>query len=169
MVAGADPGVQVPARSGGLAGPQSDRAPTTGRRDELSPAYAVAAVLAGAWLIAQETYLAFDWRHVPTSDTWQASALFTVASLWAVYALAVYGMGLRLRHTGFRLSALMVAAMATVLAGIVVVLAFAGYAAYRMSADNRSATSNVGWRWRCCAIRRTTRRRSSCSGPVGRS
>src|SRR5207247_7162566 len=64
--------------------PGSGEGSQASREDELSPAYAAAAVLVGTWLIAQETYRGFDWRHAPSSTTWQASAIFAIASLWAI-------------------------------------------------------------------------------------
>jgi uncharacterized membrane protein len=87
----------------------------SGRRDDLAHAYAAAAVLIGAWLIAQETYQGFEWHSAAALAAWRSRALFTLAIFWALYSLAVYAMGLQLRRPGFRLSALLVAAMASVL------------------------------------------------------
>jgi hypothetical protein len=72
-------------------------------------------VLAGAWLIAQESYLGFSRHPFPTIETWQVGALFTIACLWAVYAFGVCALGFRLRHPAFRFGAFTVAALATVL------------------------------------------------------
>ncbi|MCC6441984.1 MAG: DUF2339 domain-containing protein [Armatimonadetes bacterium] len=80
--------------------------------DSAAPLYAVYAVLAGAWLAAQETYRAFGWRQTPSAAGGHAAEAFTVACLWAVYAVGVFYGGLRLRSQAVRLAALMVAAVA---------------------------------------------------------
>ncbi|MDQ3812393.1 MAG: DUF2339 domain-containing protein, partial [Armatimonadota bacterium] len=90
---------------------EDEDAPTI--HDELAALYAVYAVLAGAWLLAQETYLGLSWRHFPSPQTWQAGALFIIACVLSIYAIGVFTFGRRLRLIAFRFSALTVAALAT--------------------------------------------------------
>lgn len=93
----------------------SGAAGTAAAVDDLPSAYAAVAVLGGAWLIAQETYLWFNWHRVPSGTTWEAGALFVIAGLWAIYADGLFALGLRLRHPAIRSSALFVAGVAVVL------------------------------------------------------
>jgi len=77
-------------------------------KDSLAPLYAVYTVLAGAWLVAQETYRFFNWHQLPSASTWQAGTLFMIAYLWAVYASGMYAVGLHLRHSTIRFVAIAV-------------------------------------------------------------
>jgi uncharacterized membrane protein len=83
--------------------------------EELTWIYAAWSILGGAWLIAQETYLGFNWHPMPAAGTWPMGALFAIAALWALYSLAMFAFGWRVRHPGIRLNALIVAALATAL------------------------------------------------------
>ena len=83
--------------------------------DELAPFYAVYATLAGAWLLAQETHLGLGRVHLPEPASWQAGALYVIACVLSIYAVAVFALGQWQRHVAFRFSALLVAALATVL------------------------------------------------------
>jgi hypothetical protein len=81
--------------------------------DEFAPTYAVYAVLGGAWYLAQEAFAAFSTKHF-FGTHWQAAALYSIACLLGVYALAIFTFGLRSRHAGLRLTAfglMVVAAM----------------------------------------------------------
>jgi uncharacterized membrane protein len=82
------------------------------RRDEVSEIYACFTVLAGAWLLSQETMQAFKWNHYPSTATWIPGGIFVAASVTSLYAVAVFGVGMKLRHLVLRLTALQVGALA---------------------------------------------------------
>jgi uncharacterized membrane protein len=90
----------------------SDR---TGDRLLLAGIFAGYTVLGGAWLIAQETYLGFGWRRIPSAATWPAAALYAVASLWALAAPGAFVAGARLRLPALRTSALALLLLAALL------------------------------------------------------
>jgi uncharacterized membrane protein len=72
--------------------------------DELSGTYAVYAVLGGAWFLARETYAVWNWQNLPAEQGWQAAALYCICSLWSVYALALFALGMKSRHNALRLT-----------------------------------------------------------------
>jgi uncharacterized membrane protein len=82
------------------------------RQSSWAAVFALWSVGAGAWIIAQETYLAFTWSRWPSDATWWAAALFIIAILWCGYALAAFALGRRLHHTSFRLGGFLVATTA---------------------------------------------------------
>lgn len=77
--------------------------------------FALWAVGGGAWLIWREASSAFGGIQWPSPTTWQAGALFVTACLWAMYALAIFVLGCVLRHSMFRLCALLVLALTVAL------------------------------------------------------
>ena len=84
-------------------------------QDDLSPAYAVFTVLAGGWLITQETFRGFEWSQLPSAGTWQSAALFSACAFLAVYSLLTFMAGLALGHLIVRFCAIIVATVAAVL------------------------------------------------------
>src|SRR5207237_621940 len=88
--------------------PQAD-----GFEDGLAPLYAIYAMLGGAGLLAEQTYLACEWWQWPSAPTWQAGATFVSAGLCAVTAWGGFALGLRARSVAMRGSALLVVALAT--------------------------------------------------------
>ncbi len=88
---------------------------TTGTQDELAPWYSALATLGGAWLLAQETSLAVQWQSSRFGQAWQAVAIYSVASVWAVYALFLHRLGAKVNDLWVRLCALFIATLAAVL------------------------------------------------------
>jgi len=74
-----------------------------------------AAVLGGAWLVAQETFFAFQWNEFPSSMSWQAGAMFAIACLTAIYALSLFAAGMKTRQVHLLIPAILVMSIATVL------------------------------------------------------
>lgn len=77
--------------------------------DELTPLYGSFAVLGGAWLLAQETYLHFLWQG---RNSVAPETPFAISIVLAFYALAVFLGGRKGHHAVFRLNALIVALLA---------------------------------------------------------
>jgi uncharacterized membrane protein len=88
---------------------------TKGIRDELAPWYSALATLGGAWLLAQETSLAVQWQSSRFGQAWQPVAIYSVASVWAVYALLLHRLGAKVNDRWVRLCALFIATLAAVL------------------------------------------------------
>lgn len=74
--------------------------------DQFEPGYAIAAVAGGAWLLAQEIYRAFELHHSMLSTQWIGNAYLTIASVLAVYSLAIFALGLKAHHEVARWCAL---------------------------------------------------------------
>jgi uncharacterized membrane protein len=87
---------------------QNSQTPFT---DRLAGLYATYVVFGGAWILAQEIYLWFGWNHAP-SASWQASALYVASSALAVFAVAAFAVGAKMRDLTIRLCALAVIAIA---------------------------------------------------------
>lgn len=68
--------------------------------DELSPAYGVAAMFGGAWLLAQETQLGFLWYAGRT--LWETSALFAIAGIEVLFGTLGFWGGIGLRGVSMR-------------------------------------------------------------------
>lgn len=81
-------------------------------RDEVSSIYAYFTVLAGAWLLGQETMQAFQWRHYPSATSWVPGGIFATSSILSLYAVAAFAAGIKLRHVSVRMTALLVGAIA---------------------------------------------------------
>ncbi len=88
---------------------------TTALKDELAPWYSALATLGGAWLLAQETSLAVEWRSSRLGQAWQAVAMYSVAIVWAVYAPLTYWLGAKASDLWVRFGALLVATLAAAL------------------------------------------------------
>jgi len=88
---------------------------TTGTQDELAPWYTALATLCGAWLLAQETSLTVQWQSSRFGQAWQPVAIYSVASVWAVYALLLHRLGAKVNDLWVRLCALFIATLAAVL------------------------------------------------------
>lgn len=84
-------------------------------RDDLAAVYECAAVLGGAWLLAQETVLGVQWSARRITSDWTSVAVYAAAIVWAVYAPLVYLLGARLRAMAVRFCALLVSTVAAVL------------------------------------------------------
>lgn len=80
--------------------------------DSFAPLYAIYAVSGSAWLLAQETYLWFERAQRAGMPHWQLGANFTIAMVLAIYAVAAFAIGLRVRDSVVRQSALAVLALA---------------------------------------------------------
>ncbi|GIV19859.1 MAG: membrane protein [Armatimonadota bacterium] len=84
-------------------------------RDELAPWYSALAVLGGAWLLAQETSFAVEWRSSRLGQAWQAVAMYAIAIVWAVYSPLLHWLGTKVSDLWVRFGALLVATLAAVL------------------------------------------------------
>lgn len=84
-------------------------------KDELAPWYSALATLGGAWLLAQETALAIEWRAPRLGRTWEAVAMYSVAIVWAVYAPLVHRLGAQVGDLWVRFCGLLIATLAAVL------------------------------------------------------
>ncbi|MGC8784360.1 MAG: DUF2339 domain-containing protein [Armatimonadota bacterium] len=87
----------------------------TALKDELAAWYSALATLGGAWLLAQETTLAVEWRSSRLEQAWQAVAMYSVAVVWAIYALLMHRLGARVSDLWVRFCALLIATLAAVL------------------------------------------------------
>jgi uncharacterized membrane protein len=74
--------------------------------DGLEPAYAIAAVVGGGWLLAQEIYRTFELHHSSLLAQWTGSAYLVIATVLAVYSLGVFILGIKCRHEVVRCYAL---------------------------------------------------------------
>lgn len=83
--------------------------------DSFSSFYGGFAVLAGGWLLAQETSLGFQWKESFWPQTWQANAMFMTACFLALYSAIVFKIGLTLRYLAVRASALSLGIVAAIL------------------------------------------------------
>jgi uncharacterized membrane protein len=88
---------------------------TKGIRDELAPWYSALSTLCGAWLLAQETSLTVQWQSSRFGQAWQPVAIYSAASVWAVYALLLHRLGAKVNDRWVRLCALFIATLAAVL------------------------------------------------------
>jgi uncharacterized membrane protein len=88
---------------------------TKGIQDELAPWYSALSTLGGAWLLAQETSLAVQWQSSRLGQAWQAVAMYSIAIVWAVYALLLHRLGTTVNDLWVRLCALLIATLASVL------------------------------------------------------
>jgi hypothetical protein len=66
-------------------------------------------------LLAQETSLAVQWQSSRFGQAWQPVAIYSVASVWAVYALLLHRLGAKVNDRWVRLCALFIATLAAVL------------------------------------------------------
>jgi hypothetical protein len=96
--------------------PQSARSSEAGFPQPID-FYAVHAVIGGAWLLLQESFLAFQWHGDPGSSNWQVAAACFSAGLLSVYAVTVFYWGVRLRSTTLRTCVLIVG-LATLALGL---------------------------------------------------
>jgi uncharacterized membrane protein len=83
--------------------------------DGLESWYGAHAMLAGAWLILQETDRGFSWLMLPSAATWRVAAVFFGAALMGVYCAVAFVSGVRLRHQTMRLCAAATMALAMTL------------------------------------------------------
>lgn len=83
--------------------------------DELAPWYGTLATFGGAWLLAQEGWLATEWQAQRLGGAWQAVAVYLIALIWAAYSLLTYWIGARTDEVSVRFSAIVLAMLAAVL------------------------------------------------------
>ncbi len=87
----------------------------TALKDELAAWYSALATLGGAWLLAQEATLAVQWQSSRLGQAWHAVATYSVAAVWAVYALLMHRLGAKVSDLWVRFCALLTATLAAVL------------------------------------------------------